>query len=273
VDVFPVKAITSMYFLNGVSYYTENNIPINTDEITNGFCVLSRLSRFHRTYFVSQLFCHNLQNYGQIGYHNINDLQTSANSGEDSYESPCWFLTTSPFTRNNTEITIKDRRHQQQVQEFQHHVPYFKNFIEDLNIESKRRAMLPNCKILQSSLVYVALETVVNYPEVFLSGISFKGIINKRPFIIFGVPGTIKYLQSLGFQTFSDFWSEEYDNIHDIEDRVDAIMTILQDIATKSPDELKTMAQAMSEKLEFNFQHLITTFREQQCQNILAGIQ
>jgi len=119
---------------------------------------------------------------------------------------------------------------------------------------------------IQKSFLYVATETVFNYPHSYLSEKSYKGITIKRPFIIVGAPGSLSLLQSYGFKSFNDWWDESYDSEHDPSRRIEKICAIINNICSLSVDELQTMCADMLPTLEYNFQHY-TTFGKNEVSN------
>ena len=72
----------------------------------------------------------------------------------------------------------------------------------------------------QQTLLSLITETNYNNEECTLTEKSFKPLYNKHPFIIIGVPGSMQGLRDLGFQTFSEFWSEDYDTIQSPSNRL-----------------------------------------------------
>jgi hypothetical protein len=57
-----------------------------------------------------------------------------------------------------------------------------------------------------------------------------KPIVSKTPFLIVSTPGYLKYLHSLGFQTFNTLIDERYDQIDSVNDRVTCVLNQLEDI-------------------------------------------
>lgn len=78
----------------------------------------------------------------------------------------------------------------------------------------------------------------------------------KKPFIVFGSKNYLDYLHQMGFRTFSDFWSEEYD-AHEGKDRFNKILTLIDSIAVKSTDELEKMYWDMQYTLDHNYNLLL----------------
>ena len=79
------------------------------------------------------------------------------------------------------------------------------------------------------------------------------GVDIKHPFIIIGVPGSMQGLRDLGFQTFSEFWSEDYDTIESPSDRLVAIENILKEIASWSRDDILYFKRRVKPILEHNY--------------------
>ena len=61
----------------------------------------------------------------------------------------------------------------------------------------------------------------------------------------------------MGFKTFNDFWSEEYDGYED-RDRFELIIKLINTLAAKSQKELTEMYWNMKSVLDHNFELLKT---------------
>ena len=277
IDDVSIAPVSSLYFSICQPYFREV-VDKNFETIERPFIVLSRQARPHRTYFMSKIFDRELQNYGFISYSNISysDISSEPNTINNlNYSDRVYFrvLSCSPYNNNNDNgILLKNVANQQSFLKFDLSVKQYKNFEEDININDKSIAIQYDNSPIKRGLLYVALETTTVYPEVFLSPISFKGIVKKRPFVILGVPGTIKYLQQLGFKTFNAFWDESYDQIDDFELRVEAILNIIDSISKLSSAKLEKLADSMEDILEYNFNHFYTNFTESEKENLMQGI-
>lgn len=64
------------------------------------------------------------------------------------------------------------------------------------------------------------------------------------------------HLRQMGFQTFHDFWDEDYDG-HGMEQRYTRILDLIDSLAKKSPQELQDMYAQMQPILDHNHQLLI----------------
>jgi len=103
----------------------------------------------------------------------------------------------------------------------------------------------------------VVLETVFDYPHVFVSEKTLKPLLFKTPFVLFGATGTLEYLKKNGFKTFDNFWDESYDLETDPHLRFLKCCKLVHDIVIKPTNELKTMYQEMSTILEHNHNRLL----------------
>jgi hypothetical protein len=79
----------------------------------------------------------------------------------------------------------------------------------------------------------------------------------KKPFISMAAGNHLNYLRQMGFKTFNDFWSEEYDGFAEA-NRYAKILTLINEIAKKSIDELSIMYQKMQPILDHNYNLLLS---------------
>jgi hypothetical protein len=274
-DDVPLRGITSLSACIGrMVKKSLDHIDLNQDQIEYPFISLSRATRVHRTFFMAKLFEHNLQNKGLVSYHNIK-VQEELGNFEMSplstkiLDTPFSFLYTKPFTQYNTsDMRLTNQHNKNLFVSFDDTVKKYRNFQDSTDIKNKITAGHLHSAPTQQSLVYVGLESAAVYPAPFLSLISFKGIATKRPFIILGVPNTIKYLQDLGFKTFNNWWDESYDLEPDLETRADMIISLIDQISNYSVSQLRKICVDMSEVLQYNHQHLASTFIGQEQEKI-----
>lgn len=86
----------------------------------------------------------------------------------------------------------------------------------------------------------------------------YQAIKHRKPFILVAPPYTLKYLKECGFETFSDYWDESYDNETNHEDRLSKLLDLFDYINSKSLDELKEMYKSMQDIINYNYNLLIT---------------
>jgi hypothetical protein len=105
---------------------------------------------------------------------------------------------------------------------------------------------------------YISIVSETNFENniIHMTEKTIKPIIFKQPFIIVGPAKTLESLRKLGFQTFSDFWDESYDNESDPKKRMKMIISLCRTIAKWSPMELHTFYARTKEIREYNFKNL-----------------
>ena len=158
-------------------------------------------------------------------------------------------------------IILKNISNRNIMKEFINRYPYYKNFSENVDLSNKDQSCsLNNNNPIAQGFLYVGLETIVELPQPFVSRISLRGIIERRPFVIFGCPNTIQFLQSRGFKTFSDFWDESYDTETDTEKRVEKIINIIKYVSSLNLTELKDLYNQMEEIITYNHEFYFNNF-------------
>lgn len=105
----------------------------------------------------------------------------------------------------------------------------------------------------QESFVYVVTETCYWERKHHLTEKIFKPIVSQMPFILVGPAHNLKYLREYGFQTFSRWFDESYDDIEDPVQRMEAIGQVLLDLGNRSFDDLKEILVDMIPVLEHNY--------------------
>lgn len=108
----------------------------------------------------------------------------------------------------------------------------------------------------QNSLVSVITETNFDQNELTLTEKSFKPTKEKHPFIIIGVPGALKAMRKMGFQTFGEFWDESYDETEDSRIRMFKIIEVLKDISTWTPEKVLDFRRRVKPILDHNYNAL-----------------
>lgn len=259
-DPLPICSITTLLDPNWAVQIDPRIF--NLADIQFPFCVLSRQARVHRSYFMSQVFKHELHKVGMIGYNNIPFI-TSMPAIEESSINDSQHLSFLLRRVNGEICLIHNKENRNAFKQFLLQYPTYKNFNEhvDLNDKILSCEFLGMSPILQA-LIYVGLETVVAPSKLHMSRISLRGIVEQRPFILLAQPGMLKFIRSLGFKTFDQFWDESYDDIVDFELRVDAIINILKTWSTLSPLEAQQHAIRMKKILDYNYNYYVNDFED-----------
>lgn len=101
-------------------------------------------------------------------------------------------------------------------------------------------------------------ETCYDYHTPYLSEKTLRPILHKRMFILVAPAGTLSLLKQTGYQTFSPFINEEYDEIYDPWNRMIAIVDEVERLCNIPIDQIKQTMYQHQEILEHNYNHLIT---------------
>lgn len=112
------------------------------------------------------------------------------------------------------------------------------------------------------SFCHVITERLFYESRIHLTEKTFRPIICCRPFILVSSPGALSYLQSYGFKTFSNFWPEDYDNIKDHNERLNAIIDVVDYIGSLRHDQMLSMLNGMKDILLYNRRHFYTNFQD-----------
>jgi len=105
---------------------------------------------------------------------------------------------------------------------------------------------------MEKCFLYLVTETLVDEKTLFITEKTFKGFAIGVPMIIYGSPKTLEELRRMGYQTFSKWWDESYDEEIDQIKRLEMIVKILKDFSSKTSDELKLIRDDMQSTLRYN---------------------
>lgn len=108
----------------------------------------------------------------------------------------------------------------------------------------------------QNSLVSIVTETNWDIPHLTSTEKSFKPYKEKHPFIIVGVNGALKSMRELGFQTFSEFWDESYDEIKDPHLRLAKIIEVCKEIGSWDNEKILDFRRRVKPIVEHNYNTL-----------------
>lgn len=96
----------------------------------------------------------------------------------------------------------------------------------------------------KSKLLLIVESTTYEHDEFHLTEKTIKALLTGIPFVICGSYKFLEQLRALGFKTYSEVWSEDYDQIQNNQDRIISIVDLLNDISTMDWD------QSMVDKLQ-----------------------
>ena len=115
----------------------------------------------------------------------------------------------------------------------------------------------PLTLLYKSILVDIVNETHVSGTTFFPTEKTTRPMLLKKPFITFASRDYMAYLRQMGFQTFHDFWDEDYDGF-ETRDRLLKIYQVINDLATRPHNELVDMYQRMQPILDYNHDMLMS---------------
>lgn len=106
--------------------------------------------------------------------------------------------------------------------------------------------------IYQDILIDVVVETHVTGRTFYPTEKTVRPMWMKKPFIIFASKDYLDYLHQMGFKTFCDYWSEDYDGYQG-HDRYKKICELIRWLESQSMDNLDKMYQDMQTILDHNY--------------------
>ena len=113
-------------------------------------------------------------------------------------------------------------------------------------------------------------ETVVDRTH--LTEKIFKPVVLHQPFVLVGGSGCLKYMREYGFETFSQWWDESYDNIEDLDLRMQAVANIVNRFANMSLDDLEDMRNEMWPILEHNYNWFYNGFSDRVWKELVLNL-
>jgi hypothetical protein len=240
--------IDSYYFFHGLAaidwfrgyQYCVELLPLRQRKIKKTFISFNRIignSRIYRAFFVSLLNQKNLLEYGNVSFSKICPLHgalfPSVQLIPDKYN-----LDKDNFTKSFKQIDL----------------------LPDLRIDSPVNSQIENKSYtlgsipkLIESFVHVVTETCFWDTKKHLTEKIFKPIVAKQPFLLLGCKNNLSYLREYGFKTFSNWWSEDYDECSDPFERIEMVVKIINDLTKLSNQQLENLLIEMEDVLEHNY--------------------
>lgn len=144
-------------------------------------------------------------------------------------------------------------------------LPY-KNFVEKNKVVRIPEDVMDWTEIQElynTSAVGIESETYMEEYLDYNPGLTEKTIrplILGNPFLVYSNRGTLKTLQEMGFKTFGNIVDESYDNIHNPQQRWEAILVQIGKLAKQDPTILM---DSVNEIVTHNQDHILTTVVKQ----------
>lgn len=114
---------------------------------------------------------------------------------------------------------------------------------------------LTNFNEAADSLVYVPTETVYFGRRLHITEKTFKAIALEMPFVLVAPAGSLEYMRSYGFRTFSDVFDESYDEETDDVRRIERVTDLLKQLDSLSVRERQDIHRACLPIVEHNYNH------------------
>ena len=127
------------------------------------------------------------------------------------------------------------------------------NYFSTKNIESYYSANFDDTDYTNTD-VEVVLETLFDDDRIQLTEKSLRPIACNQPFILMATHGSLEYLKSYGFKTFSKIIDENYDSIKDPQQRMLAVISAMKKITQWTDQERCINMQQLQEIANYNQQ-------------------
>lgn len=200
-----------------LAYKSSNNISL--------FNCLNRVRREHRICFLTMLNYYDLLDSNKVS-HNTFSYETQIDHPAFANNNINNVLSKLPLILDSAEFEV-NKAH---------------NFYKEVYLDS---------------WITVVTETMATEANtMFFSEKIYKPMMARHPFIIVGLPGSLRQLKEQGFRTFDSWWDESYDDIENVTDRLDAICKVLLELQTKSKEYWVDIYNEMSSVLEHNYSQL-----------------
>lgn len=145
----------------------------------------------------------------------------------------------------------------------------FVNKLDD-NIFSSAASADYNYIDIINNCISVVLETVFDGNKIHLTEKILRPIACGHPFILAAGPGSLDYIRSYGFKTFSPWINEEYDNEYNSVKRLQLIINEMVRISNLNGKELNTLLDELYKISSFNKQHFFSNDFMSQISNELT---
>ena len=101
---------------------------------------------------------------------------------------------------------------------------------------------------------------------------TYKGLASPHPFILYANDGVLKYLRSIGFETFPEMFDESYDEEKDTHKRFNLVFNEIEKLCKMDKDEIHQKFVSVLPKIKYNHELLLKFDREDILLNKLKEI-
>jgi hypothetical protein len=111
--------------------------------------------------------------------------------------------------------------------------------------------------VYQNFLIDIVSESFTTGDSFFITEKTVRSMMLKKPMIVMGSRNYLDYLHQMGFQTFNDFWDENYDGFCDA-DRYKKILELIDQLSGLSLGKLQKIYHGMQSVLDHNYDLLMS---------------
>ena len=122
---------------------------------------------------------------------------------------------------------------------------------------------------IQKSFCHIVTEDPYFDTGARISDKTLKSLFMTRPFLLLGTQGTLRWMRKQGFQTFSKWWDESYDQEPDHVKRLEAVYQIAEHIESLSFADCDEILKQMTPTLRNNRRVSLTSFKKITHRNLL----
>jgi hypothetical protein len=208
------------------------------------FLCLNGGGRQHRKFMLTELRRQNLLDQGLWSYLNKFDIQ---------YDP-------SEYCYQPVKKFQQDKSY---VEQYEYHTKHGNNIEEKhLDVDASEDAWHNRGMTAQhyaDTYFNIVTETWPADPSFFVTEKIFKPIVNLQPFAVCGLPGNLQYLKDKGYETFPEWFIEDYDRVDGHKQRMYYLTEQIKKIANLSLDELHKKYQETWEKCLYNRKHFFAS--------------
>lgn len=211
-------------------------------------------SRLHRPWFVKLLFENNLLDSGYVSLIKNEEFDEYIKKIDEDISE----LDLTKYDFEDLKKTHKEYYPLTIDEEDGETIAWFHNY-------------LSRKKEYEETFFSIVGETNAEKSYLFITEKTTKPIMNLHPFFIVGSPYTLKYLQGLGFKTFSNFWDESYDTEPNFKLRCNMIINEVKKLCNKSQEEMIEMIKSMEDILIHNKKLLHSFYTNNRSENMFRN--
>jgi len=227
-------------FEDHIAYKTANLTDIKTYN-----CLQKRL-RGHRLWLFRELHDRNILDHGINTMNRVEDDMLQ--SPEGKFCGDMYFADERMLPETIVEL---NKKLPMMPEKYGHYQSTDIDAFSETN--SGKWVMMLNKDILLDSWVSVISEASAQESQCFCSEKIFKPIIQEHPFCVWGDQYTLAKLKEMGYQTFSNWWDESWDDM-EMRPRLNGLSKVIEDLSQRTPDEMLLMYKDMKSVLKHNAQ-------------------